>query len=136
MDLMKSMMIAASGLKAQGGRMRIIAENLANANSTATAPGGDPFRRKVVTFENVFNRELGAQLVKTGRFALDKSDFGRKYEPGHPAADKAGYIKTPNVNTLVEMMDMRQAQRSYEANLNVIRSSRSMAARTLDILRA
>ena len=136
MDLMKSLMIAASGLKAQSGRMRIIAENLANANSTSRTPGGDPYRRKMVTFENVYNRELGAYTVQTGRITLDKTDFTRRHEPGHPAADEKGYVKTPNVNTLVEMMDMRQAQRSYEANLNVVRSSRGMAIRTLDILRA
>ncbi len=136
MELMKSLMIAASGLKAQSGRMRIIAENLANANSTARTPDGNPYRRKMVTFENVFNRELGAHTVHPGRVTFDQTDFTTRHEPGHPAADANGYVKTPNVNTLVEMMDMRQAQRSYEANLNVIRSARGMAMRTLDILRS
>ena len=136
MELMKTLMIAASGLKAQSGRMRIIAENLANAGSTATTPDGDPYRRKMVTFENVFNRELGANEVRTGRITLDKTDFSTRHDPGHPAADERGYVKMPNVSSLVEMMDMRQAQRSYEANLNVVRSARGMAMRTLDILRA
>lgn len=135
MDLVNSMMVAASGLRAQSGRMRVIAENLANSSSTGTKPGEDPYRRRMVTFESEFNRQLGVHLVKAGDISLDRSDFGKKFSPGHPAADKAGYIKTPNVSTLVEMMDMRQAQRSYEANLNVIRTSRTMAARTLDILR-
>lgn len=135
MELMKSIMIAASGLKAQSGRMRIIAENMANESSTARTPGGEPYRRKMVTFDNVFNRELEAHVVRPGRVSLDQTDFGRRHEPGHPAADSSGYVKTSNVNTLVEMMDMRQAQRSYEANLNVVRSARSMAMRTLEILR-
>ena len=135
MDLLKSIMIAASGLQAQSGRMRVIAENLANANSTAKTAKEDPYRRRVMTFENEFSRQLNAYVVKAGKFQLDQSDFGKKYSPGHPAADKTGYIKTPNVSTLVEMMDMRQAQKSYEANLNVIRSARTMATRTLDILR-
>jgi len=133
---MKSIMIAASGLKAQSGRMRVISENLANAQSTAQNPQSDPYRRKMVTFENVYNRELGAQEVRAGKIKFDQSDFGRRYEPGHPAADAAGYVKMPNVNSLVEMMDMRQAQLSYEANLNVLRSARNMAASTLDVLRA
>ncbi len=136
MELMKTLMIAASGLKAQSGRMRIIAENLANAGSTATTPEADPYRRKMVTFENVYNRELGANEVRTGRIALDRTDFSSRHDPGHPAADERGYVKMPNVSSLVEMMDMRQAQRSYEANLNVVRSARGMAMRTLDILRA
>ncbi len=136
MDLADSMSIAASALRAQSGRMRVIAENIANADSTAQTAGGSPYQRQVVTFENVFNNELGAQEVRVGRITLDDSDFGQKYDPGHPAANDSGYVATPNVNTLVEMMDMRQAQRSYEANLNVIRSSRSMAISTLDVLRA
>lgn len=136
MDLMNSIAIAASGLRAQSGRMRVIAENLANAGSTATAAGGDPYRRQLVTFESVYNSESGANEVMAGRIRLDQTDFGQRFEPGHPAADTLGYVKTPNVNTLVEMMDMREAQRSYEANLNVIESSRTMAMRTLDLLRA
>lgn len=135
MDLMLSMKLAAAGLKAQSGRMRVITENIANAESTATDAGSDPYRRKIPTFRQVFDREVGAKVIQTGKIKLDKSDFGMRYEPGHPAADDKGYVKTPNVNTLVETMDLREAQRSYEANLNVISSTRRMLARTLDILR-
>jgi flagellar basal-body rod protein FlgC len=136
MDLLKSIKISAAGLKAQTGRMRVIAENLANANSTAEKKGETPYRRKIPTFKQVFDRELEASIVKNSKISLDKSEFGKRYEPGHPAADDNGYIKTPNVNPLIETMDMREAQRSYEANLNVISATRRMLARTLDILRS
>ena len=136
MDLKASMQIAAAGLRVQGGRMRVIAENLANANSTAKTPGGEPYRRKIPTFTQQFNRELGLKTVSLGRIKYDQSDFGKRYEPGHPAADAKGFILIPNVNALIEGMDMREAQRSYEANLNVISATRRMLARTLDILRA
>jgi flagellar basal-body rod protein FlgC len=136
MELIQSMKLAAAGLKAQSGRMRVITENIANSESTAGSPDQDPYRRKIPTFQQVFDREIGATVVKTGKIKLDQTDFGKRYEPGHPAADNRGYVKTPNVNTLVESMDLRQAQRSYEANLNVISATRRMLARTLDILRA
>ncbi len=136
MDLMQSIKIAASGLRAQTGRMRIIAENLANANSTAQTPDGQPYRRKIPTFKEALDRDVGASIVKMGPVRLDRSDFGQRHEPGHPAADANGYVKLPNVNTLVETMDMREAQRSYEANLNVINATRRMLSRTIDILRA
>ncbi len=135
MDLMASMKIAAAGLKAQSGRMRVIAENLANSNSTASEPGADPYRRRIPTFSQEVNRELGIKMVTSGRIRLDQSDFGKRYEPGHPAADSQGYVKLPNVNALIEGMDMREAQRSYQANLNVISATRRMLARTLEILR-
>ncbi|MCT8972621.1 flagellar basal body rod protein FlgC [Microbaculum marinisediminis] len=136
MDLMKSLKIAAAGLRAQSSRMRIVSENLANADSTARTAGGDPYRRQIPTFKADFDRELGAHIVKPGRVREDMSEFSTRYEPGHPAADAKGYVKTANVSTLVEMMDMREAQRSYEANLNIVRSARTMIQRTLDILRA
>lgn len=136
MDLMLSMKLAAAGLKAQSGRMRVITENIANAESTGANPGDNPYRRKIPTFQQVFDREIGAKVIQTGRIKLDQTDFGKRYEPGHPAADTSGYVKTPNVNILIETMDLREAQRSYEANLNVISSTRNMLARTLDILRA
>ena len=135
MDLKKSMMIAESGLRAQSGRMKIIAENIANAESTAKVKGGEPYRRRIPTFREVFDEEIGAHVVRQGRVELDKSDFGEKFDPGNPVADDRGIVKTPNVNPLIEMVDMREAQRSYEANLNVIGSTRRMLARTLDILR-
>ncbi|MGI9383156.1 MAG: flagellar basal body rod protein FlgC [Methyloligellaceae bacterium] len=136
MDLLASMKVAAAGLRAQSGRMRVIAENLANASSTAKSADGDPYRRRVSTFKQEFDREMGATIVKSGRIKLDRSDFGRRFEPGHPAADSDGYVKLPNVNPLIESMDMREAQRSYEANLNVIGATRRMLSRTLEILRA
>ena len=136
MDFLKSMAIAASGLRAQTGRMRIISENIANADSTAQRPGGDPYRRKIPTFRSEIDRALDANVVGMGRVRADPTDFRTKYEPGHPSADGNGYVKYPNVNSLVEMNDMREAQRSYEANLNVIGATRRMIQRTIELLRA
>ena len=136
MDFIKSMAIAASGLRSQAGRMRVIAENIANADSTAKSSGADPYRRKIATFRSEVDRALDANVVGFGRVRTDPSDFRSKYEPGHPAADPNGYVKYPNVNSLVEMTDMREAQRSYEANLNVIGATRRMIQRTLDLLKA
>ncbi len=136
MDFLKTMAIAASGLRAQAGRMRVISENIANADSTPMKPGADPYRRKLPTFVSEFNRELGVQTVQMGRIQPDTSDFRLKYEPGHPAADANGNVKYPNVNSLVELTDMREAQRSYEANVNLITATRRMIARTIDILKA
>jgi flagellar basal-body rod protein FlgC len=136
MDFIKSIAIASTGMRAQAGRMRIISENLANADSTATSPGGDPYRRRIVTFRAEFDRALDANVVELGRVASDKSDFLVRHEPDNPVADAKGDVKYPNVNTLVEMTDLRDAQRSYEANLNVISSTRRMLQRTLDILKS
>ncbi|MET0439394.1 MAG: flagellar basal body rod protein FlgC [Devosia sp.] len=135
MDFNTSIGIAATGLHAQSARMRVIAENIANADSTASTPGGEPYRRRVPTFETVMNNELGGRVVSMGKLAYDQSDFNNRYEPGHPAADANGYVQYPNVNTLIETMDMREAQRSYEANLNVVSVTRQMLGQTLDILR-
>jgi flagellar basal-body rod protein FlgC len=136
MDFLKSIALAASGLRAQAGRMRVISENIANAESTAPNAGADPYRRKIPTFRAEMDRALETKVVAMGRVRNDPSDFRTKYEPGHPSADANGYVKYPNVNTLVEMTDMREAQRSYEANLNVIGATRRMIQRTIDILRA
>jgi flagellar basal-body rod protein FlgC len=135
MDFMKSLAIAASGLRAQAGRMRVISENIANADSTAQTAGGDPYRRRIPTFQSEFDRSLNAQVVALGPVRNDNSDFRVKYEPGNPAADAQGNVKYPNVNPLIEVTDMRDAQRSYEANVNVVTATRSMIQRTLDILR-
>jgi flagellar basal-body rod protein FlgC len=135
MDFLKSIAIAATGLRAQSGRMRVIAENIANADSTAQQAGGNPYRRRIPTFRAEVDRTLDASVVGLGRVRTDPSDFRSKFEPGHPAADANGYVKYPNVNPLIEMTDMREAQRSYEANLNVISATRRMVQRTLDILR-
>ena len=129
------MFIAASGMKAQGTRLRVIAENIANSGSVAEQPNGDPYRRRMTIFQNILDREMDARIVKVKRVREDMSDFGLTHDPSHPAANADGYVKTPNVNTLVEMMDMREAQRSYEANLNMIDVTKSMLSRTLDLLR-
>lgn len=135
MDLVNSMHIAASGMKAQSDRMRVVSENIANADSTGSKPGEAPYRRKVLSFRSELDRELGADKVKVYKYGYDKSDFNRRYDPGHPAADADGYVLTPNVNPVMEMVDMREAQRGYEANLNVIEVSKSMLERTVDMLR-
>ena len=135
-DFQRSMSIATSGRRAQAGRMRVISENIANADSTAQAAGGDPYRRKVPTFSSALDRSLDARTVTLGRVRPDPSDFRIKHEPGNPVADANGNVKYPNVNPLVEMTDMREAQRSYEANLNIISATRRMIQRTLDILKA
>ena len=136
MDFLRTMAIAASGLKAQAGRMRIISENIANADSTPAGAGADPYRRKVLSFTSEFDREIAARTVGIGRVRPDTSEFRMKYEPGHPAADQNGNVKYPNVNSMVEMTDMREAQRSYEANVNLITATRRMIQRTIDILKA
>jgi flagellar basal-body rod protein FlgC len=135
MDLMESLMISAAGMRVQGERLRVISENIANVDSVSEVPGGDPYRRKTITFQNALDREMGVNLVKVKKVGLDASEFTRKYDPSNPAADKSGYVKLPNVNALIEMNDMREAQRSYEANLKVIEVSRGMLQRTIDLLR-
>jgi flagellar basal-body rod protein FlgC len=135
-DFLRSMSIATSALRAQAGRMRVISENIANADSTAPTAGGDPYRRKVPTFSSALDRTLDAQVVTLGKIRPDQTAFRIKHEPSNPAADAAGNVKYPNVNPLVEMTDMRDAQRSYEANLNIISATRRMLSLTLNILKA
>jgi flagellar basal-body rod protein FlgC len=134
-DFLSSLKIAATGLQAQSARMRIIAENIANADSAGRTPGEDPYRRRIPTFQAVMDAEAGGKVVQVGRLAYDMSEFATRYEPGHPAADEHGYVRYPNVNPLIESMDMREAQRTYEANLNVVTVTRQMMGSTLDILR-
>jgi flagellar basal-body rod protein FlgC len=136
MDLFKTLRISAAGLKAEGERMRVVAENLANADTVSDKPGGEPYRRKLVTFKNALDRVLGTNLVKVGGVVTDKTGFDKKYDPGNPAADAQGYVLTSNVKPLIEMMDMREAQRSYDANLSVVDASRTMLLRTIDVLRS
>jgi flagellar basal-body rod protein FlgC len=135
MDFIRSIAIAASGLRAQAGRIRVISENIANADSVAQTAGGDPYRRRVPTFTAQLDRQLDARVVALGPVRNDPSDFKIKHEPGNPAANAAGDVKYPNVNPMIEMTDMRDAQRSYEANVNIIGATRSMIQRTLDILK-
>ncbi len=136
MDVLKAMKISASGMKAQGYRMRIVAENLANADNMPSEPGGDPYRRQVVTFKNTLDRTMGVRTVGIDRVQGDQSQFERKYDPGNPSADAQGYVRMPNVKTMIEMMDMKQAQRSYEANVSVIQAAKNMLQKTIDLLRA
>jgi flagellar basal-body rod protein FlgC len=134
-SLQASLAIASSGLEAQSTRMRIVSENLANANSTGRISGADPYQRKTVTFDAAMDRAAGAQLVKIKELGVDRAPFRVEYDPGHPAADKAGYVKLPNVNMMIEMADMREVNRSYEANLQIVKQVRSMFGMTIDLLR-
>ncbi len=134
MDQTKILQTSAAGMHVQGERVRIVAENLANAGASANSPDEEPYRRKLVTFSNELDCELGTRLVGVERIAVDKSDFGRKYDPGHPGANEQGYVLLPNVNSLIEMGDMREAQRSYEANMRIVRVAKDMLKRTIDIL--
>lgn len=127
--------IAFSGMKAQSERLRIISENMANAESVGIRPGEDPYRRQVVTFQNYVDEETGAEMVKVDKIVKDQSQFVKKYEPNHPAADAQGYVTMPNVNPLIEMMDMKEAQRAYEANLTMVQTARGMNSKVLDILK-
>ena len=135
MEFSKSLAVAAAGLKAQSGRMRIIAENIANADSAPASAGAQPYRRKIPTFTSHLDDETGARLVEAGRVRRDPSAFRTKIEPGNPAANARGEVQMPNVNPLIENMDLREAQRSYEANLNMVTTTRRMISRTLEILK-
>jgi len=133
-ELFKSIMVSASGLRAQSERMRVIAENLANSESLPQSPDENPYRRKTVDFKSVLDREAGVDIVKIRKVGVDKSDFKKRYDPGHPGADKNGYVLEPNVNSLIEAMDMREAQRSYEANISALETARAMLMRTISII--
>jgi len=135
MDLTKAMEVSASGMKAQGARIKVISENLANSESTAETPGDLPYRRKVVTFKNELDRHAGVNKVRVSSVGVDRSDFQRKYDPSSPAADRDGYVLMPNVNSIVETMDLQEAQRSYDANVTVIDTAKTMLSRTVDLLR-
>jgi flagellar basal-body rod protein FlgC len=126
--------ISASALRAQDQRMKVIAENIANATTTPSGPGQKPYQRQVITFKNEFDKALGAYTVKTGNVHVDPSDFIKKFDPSHPAADPQGYVLTPNVNPMTEMMDMGDANRAYQANLNVIDATRGMLLHTINLL--
>lgn len=135
MDLDKALRISASGMQAQTTRLRVIAENLANQDTTGGKPGADPYRRKTVTFNEQVDRASGESLVQVKQIGVDKSAFPQKYEPSHPAADAKGYVSTPNVNSFVEVMDMREAQRSYSANLQVMQVTRGLLTRAIEMLK-
>ncbi|SMC85031.1 flagellar basal body rod protein FlgC [Rhizobium sp. RU36D] len=128
--------IASSGLEAQSTRLRIVSENIANARSTGDTPGADPYRRKIITFENELDRASQTELVKVKKLGFDRSDFIQEFEPGNPAADEKGFVKMPNVNILIEMGDMREANRTYEANLQTIKQTREIMSSTISLLKA
>jgi len=135
MDLNDTIAISTSGLKAQSDRLKIISQNIANADSVATTTGGQPYARQTISFKNVLDKETGAVVVKTNKIGVDKAPAIPKYEPNSPLADKNGYVLYPNINKAIEMTDMQEARRSYEANLNMIEASKSMINQTLNLLR-
>ncbi len=135
MDLDRALSISAAGMRAQSSRLRIVAENIANRDSTGGSPGADPYRRKTITFANRMDRALGVQTVQISRVGRDQGELPQRYDPSHPAADARGYVKTPNVSSMIETMDMREAQRSYNANLAVLDTTRGMLARAIESLR-
>ncbi len=135
MDLTKAMTISARGMDAQSTRLRVIAENLANQDTTGDTPGAAPYRRKTITFEQKMDASLGVETVKVKNIGTDKASFPKRYDPSHPAADAQGYVQTPNVNSFIEVMDMREAQSSYKANLNVMEVSRGMLTRAIEMLK-
>ncbi len=136
MDLQTSLQLSFAGMSAQGTRLRVIAENLANAQSTAQMPGGEPYRRQVVTFKSVLDKSIGATTIKVAHIMPGGGAFERSYDPGNPGADAEGYVLKPNVNPLMELMDMHEAQRSYQANLDTIAAAKTMISRTIDLLRS
>ncbi len=135
MDISKALDVSASGMDAQSTRLRVIAENLANQDTTGSTPGADPYRRKTITFGETVDRQTGQSEVSVKSIGQDKSAFSTRYDPSHPAADATGYVKTSNVNSFVEIMDMKEAERSYSANLNVMQTTRAMMTRAIDLLK-
>ena len=134
MELMKAMEISAAGMRVQGMRMRVVSENIANANTVPGTPDEDPYRRKTVSFKSQLDRASGIDKIAVDKLEEDKGDFLEKYDPTHPSANEKGYVRMPNVNPLIEAMDMREAQRSYEANLGAIELSRGMVMKTIDMI--
>lgn len=133
--IVDAFVVAGTGLKVQGDRLRVVAQNIANVDATGNTPGAKPYQRKTITFKNVLDKELGMETVKVSSYGVDKTPFKKKFEPGHPAADGQGYVLYPNVESAVELVDMREAQRAYEANVNVIDVSRNMISQTLGLLK-
>jgi flagellar basal-body rod protein FlgC len=133
--LVSSLRVAGSGLETQSARLRIVAENIANAQSTGTSAGADPYARKTITFERELDRASGDNIVAIKTFGTDATPFRIEHLPGNPAADEKGDVKMPNVDLLFEMADMREANRSYEANLQVVKQTRDMISQTIDLMR-
>lgn len=135
MDLQTALTISARGMTVQTSRLRVIAENLANQDTTGTSPQTQPYRRKTITFANAMDRSVGVETVRVKKIGRDMGDLPLRFDPSHPAADERGYLRVPNVNSFVEVMDMKEAERSYSANLNVLQVSRSMLTRAIEMLR-
>ncbi|MDR3538897.1 MAG: flagellar basal body rod protein FlgC [Acetobacteraceae bacterium] len=135
MDLTKALSVSASGMDVQTTRLRVIAENLANQDTTGSTPGADAYRRKTISFESRMDSSLGTETVRVSKIGHDNSDLPQRYDPANPAANPQGYVKTSNVNSFIEIMDMREAERSYSANLSVMQATRSMLNRTIDMLK-
>ena len=135
MDMDRALRISAAGMAAQSARLRVVAENLANRDSTGETPGADPYRRRTISFANQLDRATGTQTVNVSRIGQAPGEFPKRFDPSHPAADAQGYVKTPNIDSLIEVMDMREAQRSYSANLSVLEATRGMLTRTIEALR-
>lgn len=136
MDLLKNILtVAASGMRAQGERLKVVSENVANANSTGSAPGEDPYRRKIISFEEMLDHDSGASGVTVAEISRDETGFELRHDPSHPAADENGFVKVSNVNAIIEMANMREASRSYQANLNMFETARGMRSQLLDLLK-
>jgi flagellar basal-body rod protein FlgC len=134
-DLNQALNVSATGMDAQTTRLRVIAENIANQDTTGSSPGADPYRRKTITFESAIDRVAGVDTVHVKNIGVDGGDLPLRYDPANPAADVQGYVKLPNVNTFVEVMDMREAERSYSANLSVMQATRNMLNQTIELLK-
>jgi flagellar basal-body rod protein FlgC len=133
--LIASAKLSSAGLEAQSARLRVVSENVANAQSTGRSPGADPYSRKTITFRSELDRALGAASVSVKNIGSDETPFPVEYDPGNPAADENGMVKKPNVNMLIEMADMREANRSYQANLQMMKQARAMISATIDLMR-
>jgi flagellar basal-body rod protein FlgC len=134
-DLKNSIAVAASGMQVQSARLKVIAQNIANSDAVATYPGDEPYRRKTISFKNELDKTMGVEKIKVDNIGVDKSPFSKIYDPGNIAADEDGYVLKTNVQREIEMMDMREAQRSYEANLSVISITKTMLAKTLELMK-
>ncbi len=135
MNITDAGLISAAGMRAQGDRIKVISQNISNLDSLGTAPGADPYRRQIITFKETMDDTAGIKTVRAGKIIKDQTDFELKYMPGHPAADQGGFVKVPNVNMAFEMADMREAQRTYEANLGMLEMSRNIMGKLVDLLR-
>jgi flagellar basal-body rod protein FlgC len=134
-DLNQTLNVSAAGMDAQTTRLRVIAENIANQDTTGSTPGSDAYRRKTITFQSAVDRAAGVNTVQVKAIGVDNGDLPLRYDPANPAANPQGYVKLPNVNTFIEVMDMREAERSYSANLSVMQATRSMLNKTIDLLK-